>query len=297
MQDSRAMAPRPSAARPRPRTRNRARRVAAGVGVVAVLLGMVALTAPVAAQPFTYGSTEVLTGGLNDDTLSEHQTNVLLCRNVLDDLVMAATSPDSSVPEFGTNEDGVDTRTDTQTWTRGDANVVAGECEFVLVIYSIAEDIGGVRYWGAQSSTLTITKSWVMPDLSAAATPVYTYIDEGGNAIAGNFTVPEGNCEDDGSGDQYGIRLNSRPDNTVWITVLHGTEAGHDRDLWSPNSTTWTISPTEYDAGQTTRWIRVCAYPDSDSSDGTRSFHHLLNSTDDTFRGTTTLTVEEVDDD
>ncbi len=317
MLGSRVMAPRSSAAPRRSRTRNRSLRVAAGGCVAAVLLGMVALTAPVAAQPFTYGATEVHESPDNDlyADLSRFRTaGVTLCSTELNQINtdgdIDTPDPPGEVVVVETDDQGRTTETTTRTWTRGDGNTVAGECKFVTVAVSlVVDDPGSGESLVLQSGTLTITQSWVMPDLSAAASPVYTYVyADGGAAIAGNFTVPEGNCDYDESSDQlqirpgdldgtYGIKLNSRPDSTVWITVLRGTEAGDDPDLWSPSSTTWTISPTEYDAGQTTRWIGVCAYPDSDSANGTRSFHHLLNSNDKTFLGTTTLTVEEVDDD
>lgn len=315
MFDSRAVPPPPSVTPRRSMTRRRALLVA--TGAVAGLLGVVAPAAPLAAQDFTVGSTEVHTSTVYDALDLYSSDGVTLCKDVLDQMNMA--SPDSETNVEITNEEGVRVSRRTQTWTRGDPNTAAGECKFVIVSDQIYTEVAtDVYLFLFASSTLTITFSKVMP---AANTANYDFVDADGNVIGGNFEVPEGNCVDDypatGStrfdnydpntetehlqirpGDLYGVRLNSRPDSTVWITSLQGTEAAADLDLWTPSSTTWTISPTDYDLGRTTRWIRVCAFPDDDSDNGTRNFHHLLNSNDADFLGTTDpLVVQEVDDD
>ncbi len=297
MLDSRAVPPQPSVT-PR-RSGNRRRALLVATGAVAGLLGVVAPAAPLAAQPFTYGATEVheLTGS---DSLDDYRTDgVKLCSDELDQIHTDGhiTVPDSVTSEETTNEQGERINYRTKTWTRGDPATAAGECKFALVALEHWGDTGFGFGWLVQSSTLTITFSKVMPALNTAN---YDFIDGYGNVISGNFEVPEGNCADDypatGS-TRFGVRLKSRPDSPVWITFLAGTEAGADIHLWTPSSTTWTISPTDYDLGRTTRLIRVCALPDSDSDNGTRNFHLLLNSNDADFLGTATLVVEEADDD
>lgn len=299
MLDSRAVPPQPSVT-PR-RSGNRRRALLVATGAVAGLLGVVAPAAPLAAQPFNLARTEVHTS-TTYGALSDFRTaGVKLCSAQLDQINTDGDigNYDSSTFEETTNEQGEQFRTETRTWTRGDANTAAGECKFVIETFLKYMDYGDPLLDGYEniSSTLTITFSKPMPALNTAN---YDFIDVNGTVVSGNFEVPEGNCADDypaTTSTRFGVRLKSRPDSPVWITFLAGTEAGADIDLWTPSSTTWTISPTDYDLGRTTRLIRVCAFPDSDSDNGTRNFHLLLNSNDADFSGTATLVVEEADDD